>query len=54
MKLIFRASEHGFMAAKFHEHCDGQKDTFTLIKTEFGKIIAGFTPVKWESPEKAK
>lgn len=54
MKLLFRASQYGFLAAKFHELCDGKPNTFTLIKTEFGKTIAGFTPVEWELSKDGK
>lgn len=49
INLLFRASEHEFLAEKFHQLCDGKANTFTLIKTKFGKTIAGFTPLKWES-----
>lgn len=50
MDLIFRASEHEFLAQEFHKHCDGVNDTFTLIRTDFGKTMAGYTPSAWESP----
>lgn len=33
MYLLFRASEHNFLASKFHEACDNKEHTFTLIKT---------------------
>ena len=49
MQLIFRASEHSFSSQTFHEKCDGIADTLTLIRTEFGKTIAGFTHYKWSS-----
>ena len=47
IKLIFRASEHGFSAASFHKYCDNTSDTLTLVTTEFGKTIAGFTHYAW-------
>jgi hypothetical protein len=49
LKLLFRASEHQFKAAKFHQFCDNIPNTFTLIRTEFGKTIAAYTPLKWTS-----
>jgi hypothetical protein len=52
MDLIFRASEHEFLAQEFHKHCDGVNDTFTLIRSEFGKTMAGYTPSAWESSNK--
>lgn len=52
--LLFRGSEFGFRADKFHQRCDGKPNTFTIIRTEFGKNIAGFTPVEWEAPLVAK
>ena len=47
--LIFRASEHGFRATAFHEHCDGKKDTLVLIKNESGKVFGGYTHYPWDS-----
>jgi hypothetical protein len=49
MKLLYRASEHEFNIKKFHELCDEEENTFTIIKTEFGKLIGGFTPLKWNN-----
>ena len=47
LRLLFRASEHGFKVAKFHEHCDNIENTLTLVRTEFGKTVGGFTKYKW-------
>jgi hypothetical protein len=47
--LLFRASEHQFKAAKFHQYCDNIPDTVTFVRTEFGKTIAAYTPLKWGS-----
>ena len=33
LRLLFRASEHGFKVAKFHEHCDNIENTLTLVRT---------------------
>jgi len=44
---LFRASDHGFSAKEFHKHCDHIPHTLVLIKTNFGKIIGGYTPLKW-------
>jgi hypothetical protein len=46
---IFRASEHDFKAAAFHERCDDLENTFMLVKTQFGKTIGGFTKYKWNA-----
>jgi hypothetical protein len=51
IKLLFKASQNGFLAGKFHQICDGIFNTVTLIKTEFGKIIGGYTPLKWKRGE---
>lgn len=48
-ELIFRASEHKFAAAKFHEKCDGVETTLTIILTESGKTIFAFAAQKWNS-----
>jgi hypothetical protein len=49
MELLYRGSEHGFRAAAFHEKCGDVENTLTLVRTEFGKTIAAFTPYKWHS-----
>lgn len=46
-KLLYRASEHKFSSCKFHKFCDGFENTLVIAKTEFNKIIGGFTPNKW-------
>jgi hypothetical protein len=49
LKLLFRASYHNFQAEKFHQFCDNVPDTVTIIRTEFNKSIAAYTPLKWSS-----
>ena len=51
-KLMFRASENNFSIKEFHKKCDGQAGTLTLVETEFGKIIGGYTPIAWSSAKK--
>jgi hypothetical protein len=46
-ELLYRASENGFSVSKFHEKCNGHKNTLTLVYTEFDKIIGGYTPLPW-------
>ena len=50
-ELIFRGSEHGFKADKFHQFCDGKYPTLILVKSNFGKIFGGYTKCKWNSNE---
>lgn len=52
LKLLFRASEHSFSIKDFHKKCDGQAGTVTIIETEFGKVIGGYTPIAWSSAKK--
>ena len=47
--LLFRASEHNFSAAAFHEKCDNKNDTLIIIRTEFGKTIGGYAHNPWDS-----
>lgn len=49
LELLFRASQHHFLAGKFHQICDGIPNTITIIKTEFGRTIAGYTPLTWNA-----
>jgi hypothetical protein len=49
IELLFRASEHGFKAEAFHLHCDDTPDTLTVIQTEFGRKVVGYTPLVWNA-----
>jgi hypothetical protein len=49
LELLFRASEHYFEAHKFHQVCDGIPHTFSVIRTQYGKTLAGYTPVSWNA-----
>ena len=52
MNLLFRASENNFSATEFHKKCDAREHTITLIQTEYGKVIGGYTPLAWNSSKK--
>ena len=47
--LLYRGSRDGFSAAEFHKKCDNVANTLVLVKTEYGKTIAGFTEAAWNS-----
>jgi hypothetical protein len=49
LELIFRASDNAFKASRFHLYCDNVPHTLTLIRTEFNRTIAGYTPLTWNS-----
>ena len=34
---------------KFHEKCDNIKDTFMLIRTNFGRTIGAYTHYEWKN-----
>ena len=42
-------SENGSKSDDFHNYCDNQGQTLTLIKTTKNKIIGGFTPLNWKN-----
>jgi hypothetical protein len=48
-KLLYRASENNFSCFKFHQNCDGKENTLVVAKTEFGKVIGGYTPYAWNT-----
>jgi hypothetical protein len=48
-KLLYRGSRDGFRSSNFHEKCDGQSNTLTLIETTTGFVFGGFTPLVWDS-----
>jgi hypothetical protein len=52
--LLYRGSRDGFGASKFHEKCDNQTNTLTLIETTKCFIFGGFTPIAWDSISREK
>ena len=46
-KLLFRASEHQYLAKKFHEKCDNQGATLTIIQSNWGNIFGGYVSKSW-------
>jgi hypothetical protein len=49
-KLILRGSRDGFSPSKFHEICDNQSHTITIIKVkDSSEILGGYNPSIWES-----
>jgi hypothetical protein len=46
---LYKASEHGFQASKFHQYCDNKGPTITFIKTTAGHIFGGYTTISWDS-----
>lgn len=51
LTLLYRASENNFRAEAFHKNCDGVADTVTIVQTEHGKIIGGYSKYSWSSYE---
>ncbi|EXX75965.1 uncharacterized protein OCT59_001191 [Rhizophagus irregularis] len=51
-KLILRGSRDGFLPSKFHEICDNQSHTITIIKVEdSNEILGGYNPIVWKSDD---
>ena len=44
-KLLYGASENEYLASKFHDLCDGNGATITIIKSNFGNIFGGYTNI---------
>ena len=53
-KLLFKASNEGFLASNFHSKCDGKKNTVTLVETLKGKRFGGFTDNAWDQSSNYK
>ena len=53
-KLLYRASRDGFSADDFHDKCDNQANTLTVIKTTKGYIFGAYTAMAWDSTSKHK
>uniref|UniRef100_U9SY21 Kelch-like protein 17 n=1 Tax=Rhizophagus irregularis (strain DAOM 181602 / DAOM 197198 / MUCL 43194) TaxID=747089 RepID=U9SY21_RHIID len=51
-KLLLRGSRDGFTPEKFHEICDNQSHTITIIKVkDSNEILGGYNPIAWELDE---
>jgi hypothetical protein len=49
--LLYRGSRDGFRGSDFHEKCDDQSNTVTVILTTKGFIFGGFAPISWDSSD---
>ena len=47
MKLLYRASFHGFSPYTFHQKCDGVLGTITVIRSTNQNVFGGYTEVDW-------
>jgi hypothetical protein len=45
--LIYRASQDGFEASKFHSKCDNKLNTLIVIKPTNGNVFGGYTEQTW-------
>ena len=48
MKLIYRASEHGFNNKAFHEYSNIKDPTLIIMKSIDGWIFGGYTTQSWQ------
>ena len=48
LRLIYRASEHGYTAESFHDCCDDKGPTLIVIKSDGGWIFGGYTTKSWK------
>jgi len=53
-ELLIRGSKDGFKSKDFHEKCDNQSFTVTLIETKEGKRFGGFTEEIWDQSDSYK
>lgn len=52
MDLLYSSDLHGQDVSIFHERCDGESETLTLIQTNKGRRFGGFTYLKFSSENK--
>ncbi|PKC63572.1 hypothetical protein RhiirA1_422587 [Rhizophagus irregularis] len=53
-ELILRGSRDGFSPGKFHEICDNQSCTVSVIKVKnSNEILGGYNPIEWKHDERA-
>lgn len=48
--LLFNASVDGLTSTVFHQKCDGQGPTLTVVKSkEYNRVFGGFTTLDWST-----
>ena len=47
LRLMYRASEHGYSGQSFHEYCDDKGPTLIIIKSSKGWLFGGYTTQSW-------
>jgi len=47
--LLFDTSKEGSHASTFHDRCDGEGPTVTIVETTLGVMFGGYTDVSWAS-----
>lgn len=47
--LLYKASNDGFSAQTFHQKCNNQGPTLSVIRSTNGRIAGGYTPTSWAS-----
>ncbi|CDW83874.1 UNKNOWN [Stylonychia lemnae] len=48
-KLLYKATNDGFLAANFHQKCDNQGKTISFILSDQGQVFGGYTSLSWAS-----
>ena len=49
MELLYRGTRDGMESNSFHEICNNQGPTITLIKNDKGHIFGGYASISWTS-----
>ena len=47
--MLFRGTKHGFRAETFHQLCDDQGATLSIIKPDVGRVFGLFTDIPWQT-----
>lgn len=53
-KLLYRGTRDGFRTSDFHDKCDEKPRTLTIIKTESGDVLGGYTDCTWDKSDRPK
>jgi hypothetical protein len=54
LTLLFRGITHGWSNEKFHQLCDDNGPTITIIKSKAERVFGGFTQKSWGNIKKYK
>ena len=52
LTLLYRASDNEYSIDKFHDLCDKNGETITIVRSAAGNVFGGYTSKQWNHPQR--